>query len=55
MLIHLCFLLNDPKNYDLFKIKTPELLYEKVLKLFEEQNFQKLKRNRIVNSNKQWQ
>ena len=33
------FLLNDPKNYDLSEIKTPELLYEKVLKLFEEQKF----------------
>ena len=26
-------LLTDPKNYDLSKIKTPELLYKKVLKL----------------------
>ena len=33
------FLLIDPKNYDLSEIKTPELLYEKVLKLFEEQKF----------------
>ena len=33
------FLLNDPKNYDLSEIKTPELLYEKVLKLFKEQKF----------------
>ena len=32
-------LLTDPKNYDLSKIKTPELLYEKVLKLFEDQKF----------------
>ena len=32
-------LLTDPKNYDLSKIKTPELLYEKVLKLFENQKF----------------
>ena len=33
------FLLNDPKNYDLSEIKTPELLYEKVLELFKEQKF----------------
>ena len=32
-------LLTDPKNYDISKIKTPELLYEKVLKLFELQKF----------------